>query len=240
MKLQVRHPDPVEPPRATCLNKGRPVVLEERQLRGRRQHLPVRLTVHRCTLGRAGRRAHADALGQGSAASSSGRRTTTCRSQIDLPTQHRTTRSRRPGSPRRGTGSRRRLVETLGPRLYDAALSDSRSRASSNSTFESCWTRRSQPSPHRRSSSSFVRSVTACLGLVRSSRSPATRRHRDHGDALGLHLRRARRPRSTGPAPSSTTTLGSARSSTRSWPGSAAGSTRRRRTWTRACPTARA
>ena len=39
---------------------------------------------------------------------------------------------------------RERLVESLGPRLYDAAPPTASSRASSNSTFESCWTRRSR------------------------------------------------------------------------------------------------
>ena len=54
------HPDPVQPPRANVPEQGTARCPGGAGLRGRRQHLPVRLTVRRCTLGPGGRRAHAD------------------------------------------------------------------------------------------------------------------------------------------------------------------------------------
>ena len=69
-----------------------------------------------------------------------------------------------------------RLVEVLGPRLYDSTLSDTELEGLVTSACASCSTRRRHRSPRRRSSSSSVRSATASWASARWSRSCVTRR----------------------------------------------------------------
>ena len=68
-----------------------------------------------------------------------------------------------------------RLVEVLGPRLYDSTLSDNELEGLVHQRLRELLDEEEDRSPPRRSSSSSGRSATASWDSARSSRSSATR-----------------------------------------------------------------
>ena len=87
-----------------------------------------------------------------------------------------------------------RLVETLGPRLYDAALSDSQLEGLVQQHLRELLDEE-ESALSAQEKLVIVRQIAdSVLGLGPLEPFAARpRRHRDHGERLGLHLRRARR-----------------------------------------------
>ena len=239
MKIQVDTMIPSSRLVPTCLNKGRPVVLEEpdSEVADSIRRLASRF-IGAPSAEEGGELAPTPSAGEAPPLQAVGGQRHVARRSTG---QGNTERPDRPDGSR-ANRVQERLVETLGPRLYDATLSDSRARgpgppAPSRAARRGGGGR----SPRRRSSSSFVRSGTASWGL--GPLEPFVR-DPDVTEIMvnswdSIYVERAGKIYWTGaevprrrPAPPDH------RQDRR--PGSVAGSTSRRRTWTRACPTARA
>ena len=133
-----------------------------------------------------------------------------------------------------------RLVEVLGPRLYDSTLSDNELEGLVHQRLRELLDEEEGPLSSQEKLLIVRQIGDSVLGLgpARAVRA-RPRRHRDHGERLGHDLRRARRqalldrhevPRRAAAAPHDRQDR--RRRSAAAW-------TRRRRTWTPACPTAR-
>src|SRR5262245_55186849 len=86
-----------------------------------------------------------------------------------------------------------RLVETLGPKLYDASLSDTELEGLVQQRLRELLDEDESGLPARQAPRrSTDRGQRPGAGSARAVR-PRLRRYRDHGERLELHLRRARR-----------------------------------------------